>query len=233
MQLAETGVILDRRVNPCSLGLGATEYPSPPAIVISRIPTSEPHAREARRAWLLTPGLKGGWGTGGARCSSDGSTVRGSLSLIASLPSKQDFAGILILPPSGAFPIGISVQGFAGLQRALRRVEGGAQPEMRARLRAIGERIALVAAGDAPRNTGELQHSIKTSVKNAGASIYSNAVYGGAINYGAWTQHGRGPHISRRGASHYMNRAVTQTSSWVEGEIDGLLDWVVSTFEKD
>ena len=130
----------------------------------------------------------------------------------------------------------VSVQGFAELQRALTKIETGVQAEMRARLRAIGEKVALVAADNAPRRTGELQHSIKTSVETRGASVYSNAPYGGAVNYGAFPHAGkeaRGPHITRAGASHYMDRAVTELAPWVEQETNAVLDWVITTFETE
>lgn len=127
----------------------------------------------------------------------------------------------------------IVIEGFSQLQQALGRIENGVQPELRRRLKAIGDKVALVAAGNAPRITGELQHSLKTSVTNSSASIYSTAVYGGAQNFGAWTKNGRGPHISRARASHYMDRAVTELSAWVEQETNGVLDWLLTTFEED
>lgn len=126
----------------------------------------------------------------------------------------------------------VAFSGFAQLSRALRRVEDGVYPEFRQKLRDIGDKVALVAAGNAPRDTGELQHSIKTSVTLSGASVYSSSVYGGAINYGAWTQHGRGPHIRRASASHYMDKAVDETSGYVEAEMEAVLDWLTKTFEE-
>jgi phage gpG-like protein len=126
----------------------------------------------------------------------------------------------------------IAISGFRELIYALGSIEDEAEAEARKRVREVGERVALVAAGNAPRRTGELAHSIKTSVGVRGASVYSNVVYGGAQNYGAWTQHGRGPHISRTRASHYMDRAVKETAPWVEQEMDSLLDWAQRKFEE-
>lgn len=134
------------------------------------------------------------------------------------------------------FTSGVSVRGFTQLQRALKRIDDGASDELRKRLKDIGARVALVAAGNAPRDTGELQHSIKTGVALRGASVYSSAVYGGAINYGAFPKAGpeaRGPHIKRANASHYMDRAVVQTEPYVEAEVEKLLDWLTKTFEED
>lgn len=128
----------------------------------------------------------------------------------------------------------VAVQGFQQLSRALKRIEDGVYPEFRKKLKEIGDRVALVAASNAPRRTGELQHSIKTSVTERGASVYSTAIYGGAQNFGAFPHMGkehRGPHIKRANASHYMDRAVTQLESWVEQETQAVIDWVISTFE--
>lgn len=126
----------------------------------------------------------------------------------------------------------VAVQGFAQLMAALRRIEGETQVELQAKLREIGAAVALVAASKAPRgSTGVLQHSIKESVVLRGASVYSTAVYGGAQNYGAWSP-GRGPHIKRANASHYMTRAVDETAPWVAAEFDSILEWVMTTFQE-
>jgi len=140
----------------------------------------------------------------------------------------------------------IAISGFKELIYALDSIRDGAEKEARDRIRTVGERVALVAAGNAPRlkthpsdssgYPGELSHSVKTSVNLTSASIYSIAVYGGAINVGAWSgtkeTPARGPHISRKRASHYMDRAVTQTAPWVAEEMDSLLDWVTRKFEE-
>lgn len=124
----------------------------------------------------------------------------------------------------------VAVQGFAQLSAALARIADGTQDELKARIRAVGERVALVAAGNAPRgDTGQLQHSIRVAVAGRGASVYSSSLYGGAQNVGAWVK-GRGPHISRTRASHYMDRAVDQTAPWVVTELDSVMEWVTTTF---
>lgn len=136
-----------------------------------------------------------------------------------------------------------AVRGFTQLQRALSRIEDGTSEEVRKHIREIGDRVALVEASLAPRMgpdskpsdtsgfPGELQHSIRSSATTTGASVYSTAVYGGAINYGAMSK-GRGPHIKRASASHYAERAVTATQAFVEKEILAVLDWLTTTFEE-
>lgn len=128
----------------------------------------------------------------------------------------------------------VAVRGFSELQRALGKIEDGTKAELKRRLQAIGDQVALVAASKAPRLTGELQHSIKSSAGPRSASIYAGVIYGGAQNYGAFPHAGvdsRGPHITRARASHYMDKTVTELEPWIESEINGLMDWVITTFE--
>lgn len=136
---------------------------------------------------------------------------------------------------------GVAVQGFDQLQRALRRIEGGIAPELRVKLKAIGEHVKEVAEGNVSHKSGErhgddsqpkLEDSVKVSATLKSASIYSTAVHGGAINVGAWTTTGRGPHISRGTAQHWMDRAVRSEESFVEREVNALLDWLLTTFEE-
>lgn len=135
--------------------------------------------------------------------------------------------------------LAVEVVGFSAISKALREIGEGAPEELRKKLKDIGETVALVAAGNAPRlenptltsgYAGELAHSIRTAATVRGASVYSTAVYGGAQNYGAWTQHGRGPHIRRDRASHYMDKAVTETGPWVDDQVVELIDWALETF---
>jgi hypothetical protein len=131
---------------------------------------------------------------------------------------------------------GVIVQGFTEIQRSLRELEDGSDRELRRRLKDIGERVALVAASNAPRRTGELQHSIKASSTVRGASVYSNVVYGGAINYGAYPKLGpthRGPHIKRERASQYMQKGVEESTPYVEQQVNELLDWAMAKFEEN
>lgn len=135
-----------------------------------------------------------------------------------------------------------AVVGFTQLLRALGRIEDDTNLELRKRIKAVGDRVGLVAAGNAPILStrpsdtsgapGELQHSIKTSVTLQSASVYSDAIYGGVQNVGGWVGHARGPHVSRARASHYMDRAVTETAPWVRSEMDSLVDWLERTFQE-
>ena len=52
------------------------------------------------------------------------------------------------------------------------------------------------------------------------------------LNVGAWSQ-GRGPHISRTSASHYMDRAVKSSEAYVLAETEAVMDWLMTTFQED
>jgi hypothetical protein len=138
----------------------------------------------------------------------------------------------------------VVVQGFEQLQRALLRIEGGINPELRLRLKAIGLAVAHTAAGNVPHATGRhgdpdvplLEDSIKVSTTLRSASIYATAVHGGVQNVGGGPHAGwgaRGPHVKRADASHYMDRAVETEAAFVLQEINELITWVTTTFGED
>lgn len=132
----------------------------------------------------------------------------------------------------------VAVQGFAQLQAALRRIEDGSQAELRARLRVVGEHVKDAARGNVPHKTGRhgegphIEDALKVSVVAKGASVYTTAPQGGAINVGAWVKTGRGPHIKRADASHYMDRAVSGSTRILEAQTQAVMDWLITTFEE-
>lgn len=131
---------------------------------------------------------------------------------------------------------GVSVDGFAQLLRALKRVDDGLFPELHSRLKAIGARVELVAAGNVTHRTGRsgstprIEDSIKVSVTQTSASVYSTAEHGGVQNYGGRVGHGAV--IKRAAVSQYMTVAVKDTQPWVKEEMDGLISWLLTEFEK-
>jgi hypothetical protein len=142
---------------------------------------------------------------------------------------------------------GILVNGFAGLQRALERIEGGKSNfglsyELQKRLRTWGETVAKSAPGFVTHRTGRhggpgnprLEDAVKVSVTTKSASVYSTALHGGVQNVGGGPHAGwaaRGPHVRKANASGWMNRAVASNAAFVEAEMNGLLDWLVREFE--
>lgn len=133
---------------------------------------------------------------------------------------------------------GVVISGFAQLQRALRRVGDGIQPELRTRIKKIGDHVKDVAEANVEHKTGRhsgsptIEAGLKVSVQQRGASVYTTAPHGGVQNVGGMVE-GRGPHVKRASASHYMDRAVTTSEAFVEQETEGLLDWLETTFAED
>lgn len=139
---------------------------------------------------------------------------------------------------------GIAMHGFAELNRALQRIDGGRsnfgiEYELQKRLRTIGETIAKTAprfiTHKTGRGNGELEGSVKVSVTTKTASVYSTSVYGGAQNTGAGPKAGwaaRGPHIRKDKASKWMNKAVASQREFVKEEMDSLLEWLVTEFHR-
>lgn len=143
---------------------------------------------------------------------------------------------------------GVVLRGFAELNAALTRIEGGrgnfgVEHELQRRLRTIGEEVAKAAPQFVTHRTGRhgdpgvprLEDSVQVSVGARSASVYSTAEHGGVQNVGGGPHAGwaaRGPHIKAQNASHWMNRAVASKREFVQAELDGLLDWVEAEFER-
>lgn len=131
--------------------------------------------------------------------------------------------------------IGVSVVGFEEIYRALKAIEGGMPREVRAKLRAVGNIVKNAAAKNVTHKWPDrpvsirLAESLKVSLTQKSASVYSTAPHGGAQNVGAMSK-GSGPHITRAHASRYMNAAVDEKRSWVAAQMDEVLDWATAEF---
>ncbi len=143
---------------------------------------------------------------------------------------------------------GVILHGFAELNDALARIEGGkgnfgVEYELQRRLRIIGETVAKAAPQFVTHKTGRhgdpaiprLEDSVRVSVTKRSASVYSIAEHGGVQNVGGGPHAGwpaRGPHVKAADASHWMSRAVASKREFVDAEMDGLLDWLEAEFER-
>lgn len=133
---------------------------------------------------------------------------------------------------------GVAVSGFAQIQRGLASIEGGAKSEVRKRFVEVGGYVKTRAAANVTHKTGRhvgipsIEDGLKISVLQKGVSIYTTAPHGGVQNVGAWTRQGRGPHVSRKNASRYMDRAVKQSAPFVERETQAVIDWALKSFER-
>lgn len=125
--------------------------------------------------------------------------------------------------------------GFTEIYRALKAIEGGMPREVRAMFRAIGEAVKEQAAANVTHRWPDrpvsirLAESLKVSITQTRASVYSTAPHGGVQNVGGWSK-SSGPHVSRGNASHYMNHAADEKRGWVAEQMDAVLDWAISEF---
>jgi hypothetical protein len=141
----------------------------------------------------------------------------------------------------------VPVRGFEGVSAALLRIEGrgdfGIEYEMHRQLRAIGEHVAAAAPGFVTHKTGRhpdpenprLEDSVRVSVTQRSASVYSTALHGGVQNFGGGPHAGwaaRGPHVRKDRASRWMTRAVESQEAYVRESTEKVLDWVISEWEK-
>jgi hypothetical protein len=133
----------------------------------------------------------------------------------------------------------VAVQGFDQLQRALRRIEDGTAPELKQRMKLIGEHVREVARGNITHKTGRhdphvprLEDSLKVSVTMRGASIYSTSEAGGAQNVGGRVGRNHATILKRADASHYMDNAVKSETAYVQKEVNEVINWLLVEFQK-
>ncbi len=137
--------------------------------------------------------------------------------------------------------------GFKELNAALNRIgygksDFGIEYELQRRLRIVGETVAKSAPGFVTHKTDRhggpgnprLEDSVRVSVTQKSASVFSTAEHGGVQNVGGGPHAGwaaRGPHVQKDKASRWMIRAVAANREVVAQQMDGLLDWVVDEFQ--
>lgn len=118
----------------------------------------------------------------------------------------------------------INAPGLAKLRRDLGRIDRGLRTAADRHIRQAANRVRDTARSKAPRRTGRLSKSIRTSVRARGASIYSNLEYAPVHEWGG-TISPRGTPITIE-ASHYMAEAVEENTDMIEEELGRLLDGI-------
>lgn len=73
--------------------------------------------------------------------------------------------------------------------------------------RKVDAQMATEVAAKQSVVTGELAGSYQSAVNGDHGGVFSNSLYAGAIEHGAWVE-GRGPHISSRRANHALRDIV-------------------------
>lgn len=123
----------------------------------------------------------------------------------------------------GAGGYSIQVEGLAALQRALRRTGTGTDRLVKTRLRQLANRVRDRARASVEHKTGRsgdqppLAGSLKTSVTQKGASVYSDALHAGVQERGGRVGHGAV--IPRASASAYMTKALAKSQADTEKEL--------------
>lgn len=120
----------------------------------------------------------------------------------------------------------VNVPGLAKFQRDLGRIDRGMRTASTRHLRQIANRVRDSARGRAPRRSGRLARSIRSSARASGASIYSNLEYAPVHHWGG-TIRPRGTPI-RIEATHFLSEAAEQHTEFVEEELANLLDAIVA-----
>jgi len=81
--------------------------------------------------------------------------------------------------------LAIQVEGLSAFRRALKSVSPEAEKEFRTALRTFGKRSLAKARTNSPVRTGALRKSIKLSVTQREAALYSNSPYAQAHEWGS------------------------------------------------
>lgn len=137
------------------------------------------------------------------------------------MPSRGGFAGPRV-----------NVHGLADLRRALKRIDTDLDRDVRIELKALGESIAQVARNRAPigpagdPHRGALRSSIKVSVRQKTASIYSKLPYAAVHEWGGSIRP-KGTPIQIEGR-HYIVSAIEDSHDLIERRLLNTLDAVVA-----
>lgn len=121
------------------------------------------------------------------------------------------------------------------LREALRRLAGpDVNRLMKAELRAIANEVRNQAragvSNRSGRGKGDLARSIRASVTQRGASVYSGLPYARVQDEGGRVGHGA--ILKRADVSQYMTRATRNSQATVSRRLQGLLDAITSEFER-
>lgn len=137
---------------------------------------------------------------------------------------------------------GVVVSGLTDMQRVLKKGGSELGPELKKRLKDVGEGIvAPVARRYAPQGVRSaryrfsgpsLHESIRAGATQKGATVYSTSVYGGVQNFGGKVGRNHATLLKRADVSQYMTRAVRETRVPVTRHVEGTLDWLTRELTK-
>lgn len=122
--------------------------------------------------------------------------------------------------------------------RALKRAEGDVGKDLRRELRKIANEVRDQARDNAPvgdgrsGSPGRLKRSIRTSIRQSGVSVFSDAEYAYVQDRGGKVGRGHQTLLARGAVSAYMTRAVRSTQPIVTARLQGVLDDLATNFER-
>lgn len=132
-----------------------------------------------------------------------------------------------------------AVRGLSELQRALRRAEGDAQKHLRAELKTAASVAREKARGFITHTTGRrgnagppLADTLRVSVTQAGASVWSDAPHAVVQDVGGRVGRGQLTVLRRGEVSRYMTRGVQSAQPEIEARVNAALDRVERDFER-
>lgn len=115
----------------------------------------------------------------------------------------------------------VQTQGLSELRRDLKRLDPLIDNELRDAIKEGAGKVAVTAGALAPRESGELAHSIRPTVSGARASVGSTLPYAGWIEHGG-TIRPRGVPITIRGAGMVGRAVEDHADQIVEDIADGI-----------
>lgn len=115
----------------------------------------------------------------------------------------------------------VQVRGLKEFRRDLRRLEPEIDKELRKSIRVAASKVAVTAAGLAPRRSGALARSIRPYVSGARASVGSRLPYAGVVHWGG-TISPKGTPIAFRRTEFISIAAERQADRLIDDIGDGI-----------
>lgn len=126
---------------------------------------------------------------------------------------------------------GVYLEGLSDLRRALKRVDRELDRSLAKSLREIGKKVRDRVRAGALRfaQSHTLEKSLRYSVKQKTASIYSDVVYSRVQEYGGRVGHGAV--IRRADAHHYMTEGIAASRRVIDSNLESVLDDLAAAYE--
>jgi HK97 gp10 family phage protein len=128
---------------------------------------------------------------------------------------------------TGRDDIVVRAPGLSKLRRDLKKIDRDLGREATRHVRRVGNQVRDEARSRAPKKTGRLSKSIRTSVRSKGASIYSPEEYAGVHEFGG-TISPKGTPIEIEG-QRFIYGAIDEKADDVAEQLGDLLDHIADT----